>query len=74
MINLEKELQKHFEKLMAVPIDTEIKVVASKQIKLELKMLLAISKMFEKININDLFKLYEERGGSKKDIETFLRQ
>jgi len=67
------ELQSHFEKLMAVPIDEEVNVVASKQLKLELKMLLAVSKIFEKVNIQEIFDIYEQKGGSRKEIEAFLK-
>jgi len=66
------ELQRHFEKIMAVPENEMVRVTATKQIKLELKMLLGISKMFEKIDIKELLQLYIKKGGSKEDIKQFL--
>jgi len=71
---MESELQQHFRKLMGVPVNERISVVASAQLKMQLKMLLAISKIFEKINIQELIDLYIKKGGSKKDIEDFLKK
>jgi len=68
------ELQRHFEKIMAAQMNERISVIASAKLKLQLKMLLGISKIFEKVDIKEVFKLYEERGGDKRDIEAFLRR
>jgi hypothetical protein len=68
------ELQQHFEKIMSVPINAPVKVIASAQLKMQLKMLLAISMIFEKVKIQEVLDLYIKFGGNKKDIETFLKK
>jgi len=69
-----KELQLLFEKIMGVPVNERISVIASAQLKMQLKMLIAISMIFEKVNIQELINLYIKKGGSKKDIEEFLKK
>jgi hypothetical protein len=69
-----KELQLLFEKIMGVPVNERISIIASAQLKMQLKMLIAISMIFEKVNIQELINLYIKKGGSKKDIEEFLKK
>ena len=74
MQQLKGDLQNHFRVLMAVPINEKVPVIATESLKMELKMLLGISKIFEKVSIPELLELYEKKGGSKRDIEAFLRR
>lgn len=74
MEQLKGDLQNHFQVLMAVPINKRVNVTATESLKLELKMLLGISKIFEKVSVPELLEIYEKKGGSKKDIENFLRR
>jgi hypothetical protein len=74
MQQLKGDLQRHFQILMALPINGRVTVTATESLKMELKMLLGISKIFEKVSVPKLLEIYEKKGGSKKDIENFLRQ
>lgn len=58
---------------MKAPVDGEVKVIATKRLKTELLMLTGISKIFEKVPIQEMLKLYAQRGGNKKDVEDAIK-
>lgn len=68
------EIKKLFKQIFDTENDERLTFKVTHILKKEINSLEIISHCFEKVTIEDLLELYYRKGGSKKEIEIFLKK